>query len=116
MSIHLFEEILTDIILVLVHVLEMFGAIIILYAGTGTFLRFLRQSKDGREERLGFARFLVFGLEFKLAGEILRTVVVRSMHEVAILASVILLRAALNLLVHWEIRQEHQDRDQPEQS
>ena len=111
MDIHLLEEILTDVVLILVHMLEIFGAVIILYAGTGTFLRFLRTSRDGREARLGFARYLVFGLEFKLAGEILRTMVVRTFTEVAILGAVILLRAALNFIIHWEIRQEQQEQD-----
>lgn len=111
MNIHAIEELLGQVILLAVHLLEVFGAVIILYAGTGIFLRFLRTSKDGREARLTFARYLVFGLEFKLAGEILRTVIVRTMNEVLILASVIFLRAALNLIVHWEIRQEKQDRD-----
>lgn len=111
MNIHAIEELLSQVLLLAVHMLEVFGAIIILYAGTGTFLRFLRTSKDGREARLTFARYLVFGLEFKMAGEILRTVIVRTMNEVIILASVVFLRAALNLIVHWEIRQEKQDRD-----
>jgi len=111
LNIHAIEELLGQVILIAVHMLEVFGAVIILYAGTGIFLRFLRTSKDGREARLTFARYLVFGLEFKLAGEILRTVIVRTMNEVIILASIIFLRATLNLIVHWEIRQEKQDRD-----
>lgn len=110
-NMHAIEELLSSVILLAVHMLEVFGAVIILYAGTNIFVRFLKTSKDGREARLTFARFLVFGLEFKLAGEILRTVIVRTLNEVIILASVIALRAVLNLIVHWEIRQEKQDRD-----
>jgi uncharacterized membrane protein len=111
MNIHTIEELLSQVIFLAVLILEIFGATIILFAGTSTFIRFLLTSKDGRDARLTFARFLVFGLEFKLAGEILRTVVVRSIKEVSILAAVIALRAVLNLIVHWEIRQEKQDRD-----
>lgn len=111
MDIHALEELLGDVMLAAVHLLEIYGAIIILYAGTAIFLHFLRTSKDGREVRLTFARFLVFGLEFKLAGEILRTVIVRTLNEVMILAAIIALRAGLNLIVHWEIRQEKQDRN-----
>lgn len=106
-----FEELMTHVIILLVHLMEIFGAIIIFYAGTSVFVYFLRTNKDGREIRLTFARFLVFGLEFKLAGEILRTVVVRTFDEILILASVILLRAILNLIVHWEIKQEKRDRN-----
>ncbi len=111
LDIHAVEELLSSAMLLMVLLLEAFGAIIIIFAGTTVFVRFLRTSKDGREIRLTFARYLVFGLEFKLAGEILRTVIVRTFNEVLILASIILLRAALNLIVHWEIRQEKIDRD-----
>ncbi len=46
------------------------------------------------------------GLEFKLGSEILRTVIVREMSEILIVASIIALRAALTLLIHWEIKNE----------
>ncbi|MDW7649879.1 MAG: DUF1622 domain-containing protein [Bacillota bacterium] len=109
MNIHAVEELMSEMMLLAVHMLEIFGATIILFAGTRIFIRFLRTSKDGRETRLSFARYLVFGLEFKMAGEILRTVIVRTMNEVIILAAIIFLRLTLNLIVHWEIRQEKQD-------
>lgn len=105
------EELLTHVIILLVHMMELFGAVIIVYSGTSVFTYFLRTNKDGREVRLTFARFLIFGLEFKLAGEILRTVVVRTFEEILILGSIILLRAMLNLIVHWEIKQEKRDRN-----
>ncbi len=111
MDLHTIEVMLSSVIMLLVLMLEIFGAIVITYAGTTVFVHFLRTSRDGREMRLTFARYLVFGLEFKLAGEILRTVVVRTINEVILLGAIILLRAVLNLVVHWEIRQEKQDRD-----
>lgn len=45
-------------------------------------------------------------LEFKLGGEILRTVVVRDLKEIALVGAIILLRAALTFLIHWEIKNE----------
>ncbi len=111
MDLHVLEQMLSSIILLFAHLLEIFGATVIIYAGTAIFWQFLRTSKDGRNIRLSFARFLVFGLEFKLAGEILRTVVIRTLDDVLILGSIIVLRAVLNLIIHWEIRQEKQDRD-----
>ena len=50
--------------------------------------------------------YLAMGLEFKLGSEILRTVVVREWKEIAIVAGIIALRAALTFLIHWEIKQE----------
>ena len=49
------------------------------------------------------------GLEFKLGGEILRTVVVRDLSEIALVGSIILLRAALTFLIHWEIKNEESE-------
>ena len=41
-----------------------------------------------------------------MGGELLRTVVVRQWSELLILGAVILLRAALTFLIHWEIKNE----------
>ena len=49
------------------------------------------------------------GLEFKLGSEILRTVVVRDLSEIAIVGAIILLRAALTFLIHWENKNEEEE-------
>ena len=46
------------------------------------------------------------GLEFKLGSEILRTVIVREFREIWLVGAIILLRASLTLLIHWEITNE----------
>ena len=51
-----------------------------------------------------FARGLAAGLEFKMAAEILKTVIVQDMSELLILGAVILLRAILSLLIHFEMK------------
>lgn len=56
--------------------------------------------------RLKLAEGIALSLEFKMGGELLRTVVVREWNELLILGSVILLRAALTFLIQWEIRNE----------
>lgn len=56
--------------------------------------------------RLKLANGLATGLEFKLGSEILRTVLVRDLSEIAIVGAIILLRAALAFLIHWEIKNE----------
>jgi len=53
--------------------------------------------------RLDLAEGIALALEFKIGGELLRTVVVRQLSELWILGAVILLRAALTFLIHWEI-------------
>ena len=56
--------------------------------------------------RLYLAQGISLALEFKLGGEVLRTVVVREMSELLTLGLVILLRGALTLILHWEIKNE----------
>ena len=56
--------------------------------------------------RLMLAQGIALSLEFKLGGEVLRTVIVREWSELAILGVVIVLRGALTFLIHWEIKTE----------
>ena len=52
------------------------------------------------------------GLEFKLGGEVLRTVLVQTFREIAMVGCIILLRLALTLLLHWEIKVEKKEREE----
>ncbi|MDR0813198.1 MAG: DUF1622 domain-containing protein [Oscillospiraceae bacterium] len=56
--------------------------------------------------RLILAQGIALALEFKLGGEVLRTVIVREWNELLILGAVIALRGALTFLIHWEIKNE----------
>ena len=56
--------------------------------------------------RLNLAKGIALSLEFKLGGEVLRTVIVREWSELAVLGAIILLRGALTFLIHWEIKTE----------
>ena len=49
---------------------------------------------------------IALALEFKMGGEVLRTVVVREWAELGILGAIIVLRGALTFLIHWEIKNE----------
>lgn len=84
-------------------IFEFIGVGIIIWTSLVSFTKYVR----GREDtRIYLAKGLAMGLEFKLGSEILRTVVVREWREIAIVAGIIALRAALTFLIHWEIKQE----------
>jgi len=92
-------------ILVLSNLLDMFGAIVITLGSAVVFGRFFKGLLLPEESlRLNLARILALGLEFKLGGEILRTVVVRSLNEIMVLAAIVVIRALINLIIHWEIK------------
>ena len=59
--------------------------------------------------KLNLAKGMAMGLEFKLGSEILRTVVIRELSEIGIVAAIIAVRAALTLLIHWEIKNEEKN-------
>ncbi|MBQ2378461.1 MAG: DUF1622 domain-containing protein, partial [Clostridia bacterium] len=50
------------------------------------------------------AHGLAMGLEFKMGAEILRTVLIQSLNELYMLGAVILLRALLSFLIHYELK------------
>ena len=56
--------------------------------------------------RLSLARYLTLGLEFQLAGDILRTAIAPTFQEIGQLAAIAAIRTALNYFVGREIRQE----------
>lgn len=47
---------------------------------------------------------LELGLEYKMGAEILKTVLIRDMNEIWILGSIIVLRALLSFLIHYEMK------------
>ncbi len=73
--------------------------VLLITVGEGV-VRYFR--KDPRI-RLELAKGIALALEFKLGGEVLRTVKARDWNEIGILGAIIALRAALTLLLHWEI-------------
>ena len=49
---------------------------------------------------------LSLALEFKMGAEIIKTVIIHNLEELAILGIVIIIRALLAFIIHWEIRLE----------
>ncbi len=56
--------------------------------------------------RLSLGRFLALGLEFQLAGDVLRTAIAPSFTEIGQLASIAAIRTALNYFLAREIANE----------
>ena len=87
---------------------EVVGVVVIAVAGIRGVVNYIRRDPL---TRLKLAKGMAMGLEFKLGGEILRTVVVRDLSEIMIVGAIILLRAALTFLIHWEIKNEEEDNE-----
>ncbi|MDO5425208.1 MAG: DUF1622 domain-containing protein [Eubacteriales bacterium] len=85
---------------------EFIGVGIIIWTSLVSFYKYIRRRP---ETRIYLGKGLAMGLEFKLGSEILRTVSVREWNEIAIVAGIIALRAALTFLLHWEIKEEEKE-------
>lgn len=88
-----------------------YGVLLLECAGVGVLLVTAIKSiigcvKRAPHVRLYLAQGISLALEFKLGGEVLRTVIVRELSELLVLGLVILLRGALTLIIHWEIKTE----------
>ncbi|MCX5613387.1 DUF1622 domain-containing protein [Streptomyces sp. NBC_00047] len=107
----------------LVHIIEAAGTLIIFAGAVWAFTRFAttglrRRSLIGEfnKIRLSLGRFLVLGLEFQLAGDVLRMAVAPSFTEIGQLAAIAAIRTILNFFLTREIAQERAEieRDQKE--
>jgi uncharacterized membrane protein len=97
------HELLNETVDVAILLFEFMGVIVLLIAGLHGIVDYFKKCPL---TRLNLAKGMAMGLEFKLGSEILRTVVVRDHNEFMIVAGIILLRAALTFLIHWEIKNE----------
>ena len=102
------ESFLEACVGIAIHGFELVGVIILIAAGINGLIQSVRRDPT---VRLQLAQGMALGLEFKLGSEILRTVIVRELSELALVAAIIAVRAALTFLIHWEIKNEssHQE-------
>lgn len=103
-----YKSILYAIAEIIACTLEMVGIFIILL---GTILALFRLARRIRKPKpsnvvIDLGRALALALECKMGAEIIHTVIVRDLKELGILAVVILIRALLAVIIHWEIRME----------
>ncbi len=97
------EEIFKQIIQYSTLAMECIGMIVVLMTAVSCFVDMFKH-KEGIRVRL--AEGISLALLFKMGGEVLRTVIVRTWDELAILAAIIVIRGLLTFLLHWEIRDE----------
>ncbi|WP_426348153.1 DUF1622 domain-containing protein [Alloiococcus sp. CFN-8] len=97
------HELLINLANIAITFFELIGVIIIIISGIRGVIGYLRNDPF---TRLNLAKGMAMGLEFKLGSEILRTVIVHEFSEIAIVGAIVILRAALTFIIHWEIKNE----------
>lgn len=107
--IHFLENtVLVDVVAICTFLLEMAGVCVLMTSSIKCFIKWIQKKNH---IQLDLAHGTALALTFKMGGEVLRTVVVREWQELGILGAIIVLRAALTLMLHWEIKSEEKDLD-----
>lgn len=101
---HLIELILPTIIALL----DLIGIFIIAAGAFKAFYYYLHHviRKNRYNYKFMLLQDMATGLEFKMAAEILKTVLIRSLDELIILGAVILLRGLMSFMIHFEMKAE----------
>ncbi|XJS10001.1 DUF1622 domain-containing protein [Aerococcaceae bacterium WGS1372] len=90
----------------IIHILELVGIFIIFFGCLKVLYIFIKSGFDFHDKAITITlgEVLALSLQFKLGAEIIKTVVIRDMHELIILTVVVALRIILSIVVHWEVK------------
>ena len=103
-----FESTINNIFFWIVWFFELVGALVIIIGALVCIFKYIQSVIKNKKLPLKIllANQLALGLEFMLVAEILKTIVTtnHSIDEILVLAAVVLLRAALSVLIHWELK------------
>ena len=99
-----------EVIKIVGYGIEAFGVVVVLIGSAVSTARFvstyqkLSEGEAYKNYRRNLARSIILGLEFLIAGDIIRTVVVAdSIEDVGILALIVMIRAFLSVTLHLEV-------------
>ena len=92
--------------------LELIGIMIIVIGSCRALVRLIQCliTKHPFHVVVDLGKALSLALEFKMGAEIIKTVVIHNLEELAILGVVIVIRALLAFIIHWEIRTEEKEK------
>ena len=103
-----FEGIVHIIVPEIIGIIELMGIFIIVVGSIKAFIMYGNSliKHVHYPIKLSLGNALALGLEFKMGSEILKTVTIRTIDEIMILGAIIVLRALLSILIHYEVKNE----------
>ena len=105
-----FKEVVSHVAEISVNFMELLSICIIVFT---TFVAFFKLLQHEKSARVYLLHGQSIGLTFKLGSEILRTITVRNMDEIMQIAMLILIKAAMTWLIHWELTDTDEEPDEP---
>ena len=106
------EHFVEVILEILIPICELMGIVVVAISAVSAFVKYVGSLVTCSRCDVIFqlASGLALSLEFKMAAEILKTVLVRDLGELTVLGAVIALRALLSFLIHFEMKHGKSDR------
>ena len=104
----LLESLVQTCVPEIIHLIELIGIFVITVGSFKAFIFFVFSvlKRNHYPIKLELGNALALGLEFKMGAEILKTVIIRTPEEIFILGAIIVLRALLSVLIHFEVKSE----------
>ncbi len=111
-----FEIVIETCLPYVISLLEIMGILVVCYTAGKAFWEYIQNTFMHKHFALQshFATGLATALEFKMAAELLKTLLVKELSELLILGAVILLRALLSFLIHFEMKHAKEDKEDNE--
>ena len=111
-----YKDVLHFIAELVVYSLELVGILIIVVGSVKALLQICARVKKKKSLNvmISLGKSLSLALEFKMGAEIINTVIVRDLKELGVLAVVIIIRALLAVLIHWEMKMGREDEENEE--
>ena len=100
------EELFNKYLPILIHLFELMGILILTLGVFTAFYHYIKKRffKKDINIKYEFADIMITTLDFKLAAEILKTVTIKSMDELVILASVFIIRIIMTFVLEKEMK------------
>lgn len=98
---HVVEGIFKAVVQYGILILEAIGAFIILISAIRTLVGLLKKEPDSK---IALAEGIATALSFLLGSEALKTIIAPDWKDIGMTCAILLMRAAMSLLIHWETR------------
>lgn len=108
-----FSALLHDVAKLAAYTLELVGILIIVIGSAVALFHLFKciRQRVPNHVIMDLGKVLSLALTFKMGAEIINTVIIHNLQELSILGAVILIRAFLAIIIHWELKAERAESD-----
>ena len=110
--IEVLEHVLVNLVTVSTIIFEFFGWFIVARAIVIGFYRYLKGQKG---TSIFIAQNMSISLQFLMSAEILRTITENSWEKLGLIGALVVIRAALSVILHWEMTNEKKEEREEEE-